>query len=96
MHRARARTALSLHAAGSIAAAIALAVLCLVALPGAAFAADVASLLVVTCAEEEPASALPPEQWLTEALRQPLATATQRERLAAVLAALRKRGGAAG
>jgi hypothetical protein len=52
---------LSLRAAWSIAAAIALAVICLVALPGAAFAADVASVLVVTCAEEEPASALPPE-----------------------------------
>ena len=49
-----------LQAAKSIVVAIAVAVLCLVALPSVAFAADVASVLVVTCVEED-ASTLPPE-----------------------------------
>lgn len=45
----------------SVAAAIALALLCLVAAPRAALAADVASLIVVTCAEDDASGALPPE-----------------------------------
>ncbi len=57
MQRARGTRALP----WSIASAIGLALLCLVAFPGAASAADVASVLVVTCAEDDAAGVLPPE-----------------------------------
>lgn len=57
MHPARARRPLP----SPIALAIAVALLCLVGLPGAAFAAEIASVMVVTCAEDDAPAILPPE-----------------------------------